>query len=88
MLEFYICSLADIAFLLGLTIIQHLLGRSVTCTFLASPLLQQRYIWDRNFFKSIHVGFPDTQNTCDSIKMYSTLNTVDQHTQTSVIQQN
>ena len=43
MLEFYICSLAGIAFLLDLIVISNL-GYSVTCPRLS---LQQRCFWDR-----------------------------------------
>jgi len=45
MLEFYICSLAGVAFFLGLTVISHLF-RSVTCTFLASPF----FFYSRDVF--------------------------------------
>jgi len=48
------------------------LGHSVTCTFLALPFLQLRCFWDRIsvLFKSIHVGFPATQNTCDTCNKF------------------
>jgi len=41
------------------------LGRSVTCTFLASPFLQQTCFWDRISVLYKSVGFPAPQNTCD-----------------------
>jgi len=79
MMEFYIHSLAGIAFLLG-NITS--LGHSVTCTFLASPFFTAEMFWDRvsPLFNSIHVGFPATQNICDRynkfainhLKLYST----------------
>jgi len=56
--------------------ITSILGHSVTCTFLALPFFAAEMFWDRisNLFKSIHplvhVGFPASQNTCDSIKTY------------------
>jgi len=43
------------------------LGRSVTCTFLALSFFKAEMFLRRisNLFKSMHVGFPATQNTCD-----------------------
>ena len=57
MLEFYIHSLAGIAFDVGFTS----LGHSVTCTFLSSPISQQRCFWNRIYFysaKSAHGFMP------------------------------
>jgi len=63
-LEFYIPSLAGIAFLLSLTVIAMTsLGHSVTCTFLVSPFFTAEMFWDRIsiLFKCVHVDFPATQ---------------------------
>jgi len=62
MLEFYIHSLAGIAFLLGLSDITSL-GCSVTCTFLSLPFFFTAEMFLYQFF--LCAGFPATQNTCD-----------------------
>jgi len=50
------------------------LDRLVTCTFLHSTFFTAEMFWDRISvpFKSIHVGFPATQNTCDRYNKFVT----------------